>query len=91
MESCIFLIIISKGFQIELGWQISVWLYYLISFIGNSIDTEGFQEYVSSKLCEREKRILEKQHFTMDVDGDIANVFSKSQMVSGLLQILLIC
>ena len=87
MESNIFLIITLTGFQIEHGWLICVWFYCFICFIGNSIDTEGFQEYVSSKLGEREKRILEKQHFTIDIKSDIADVLSRSQMVSGLFQI----
>ena len=55
MESNIFLIITLTGFQIEHGWLICVWFYCFICFIGNSIDTEGFQEYVSSKLGEREE------------------------------------
>ena len=84
MENSIFLIITLTEFQIEHGWQICVWLYCLICFIVNSIDTDEFQEYVTSKLGEREEKILEKQHFTMNVDKNIAKIFSGSQMVSGM-------
>ena len=40
---------------------------------------------MTSKLGEREEKILEKQHFTMGVDENITKIFSGSQMVSGML------
>ena len=59
-----------------------------VGLIANSIDTLGFQEFISSVLKQRSSRILEKQGFSMDVDSNVARILTSSKFVAGKLDVV---
>ena len=54
-----------------------------LTCIGNTLNYEKFQSYISEMLQKREAKLLEKRQLTMDVDGRVAKIINSSQMVTG--------
>ena len=73
----------SKTHQTGVGWQIFVILLLLILLVGNSLKKYKFQVFIRSRLHEREQSLLKSHKLTMEVDQEFADIFERSQMVSG--------
>ena len=80
---CLIAILITS--QIETGLQTYVSSKYYGNPIGNTLDSNGFQKLINAKLKARESELLASQSLTMNVDKNIANIFSSSSMVSGTI------
>ena len=50
--------------------------------IGNSINGEEFDDYVTSVLSTREKKIISKLNLTINVPQKFAHIFKDSKMIS---------
>ena len=78
---CLIAILITS--QIGTGWQTYVSSKYYGNPIGNTLDSNGFQKLINAKLKARESELLASQTLTMNVNKNIANIFSSSSIVSG--------
>ena len=85
MALIIYLIAILITSQIRTGLQTYVSSKYYGNPIGNTLDSNGFQKLINAKLKARESELLASQSLTMNVDKNIANIFSSSSMVSGTI------
>ena len=52
-------------------------------FIANFLDNQLFQKFTKSALNERQQSIMEKSNLSIDIDHRVADILSRSQLVSG--------
>ena len=68
--------------QAEHGLQIYVIIVYLTILIGNTLDSDKFQDMVKSILKNRESKMLKRNNQCIQVNPRMAEIIKSSQMVS---------
>ena len=74
--------IIWNIYQTEAGSEIYVRPYFSGFCIGNTLNTEIFQNKIKEVLKLREDHILNKKNLAIDIDSRLAKAFESSQMVA---------